>query len=387
MNFDRDEQVRVQHLIQALAEPGTVDDLGLGAIRDTIADHLFPGVSTIQTRLRYFVLVPRLIAGAARNFKGDPSEWMQKHELGLIALLQANEELEDDPKSNWDGLFGRSSGANLKRRPSAVYWGGLKEWGILEEPLTISEAVVATSRLANAVLIEEAGAYVEDIWHPQLPHLRDYPDSRSETLTLSLQEADFLRGRVQASHPNSLLSWLFENGSFSDEVWKVPPWDILKDVLLPQNLRADIDMAKRFSVLMHGAQLLYNLLLSEHFLGCEQSIEEYTSQLRAWFKQEIQDCPQLDGDSPLWPEIVKPRHTIRLSAVTFVKNWRKIGLTDPFGKEARDLVRKRQAEVKISNAKLSKPRADDWGGNSGASQLIYRWPNVVRFVRDINDAK
>ncbi len=73
VNFDRDEQERVQNLIQALSEPGTVDDLGLGAIRDTIADHLFPGVSTIQTRLRYFVLVPRLIAGAARKFKGDPS--------------------------------------------------------------------------------------------------------------------------------------------------------------------------------------------------------------------------------------------------------------------------------------------------------------------------
>ncbi len=387
VNFDRDEQERVQNLIQALSEPGTVDDLGLGAIRDTIADHLFPGVSTIQTRLRYFVLVPRLIAGAARKFKGDPSEWMQKHELDLIATLQGNEEMEDSPKSSWDGLFGRTSGKSLKRRPSAVYWGGLKEWGILEEPLTIAEAVVATSQRAKAVPIEEGGAYFEDIWHPQLPHLWDYPDSKSETLTLSLQEADFLRGRVQASHPNSLLNWLFENATLSEEDWREPPWVILKDANLPGNLQADIDMAKRFSVLMHGAQLLYNLLLSKHFLGCEQEIDEYTAKLELWFERERHECPQLEDDGPLWPKIAEPRHTIRSSAVTFVKKWRKIGLTDPFGQEARDLVRKRQEEVKLSNAKLRKPPTDVWGGNSGAAQLIYRWPNVVRYVQDLNDAK
>ena len=36
------------------------DELGLGAIRDSIADHLFPGTSTIQTRLRYMLFIPWL---------------------------------------------------------------------------------------------------------------------------------------------------------------------------------------------------------------------------------------------------------------------------------------------------------------------------------------
>ena len=34
------------------------DELGLGSVRDSFADQLFPGTSTIQTRLRYTLFVP-----------------------------------------------------------------------------------------------------------------------------------------------------------------------------------------------------------------------------------------------------------------------------------------------------------------------------------------
>ena len=44
-------------LLSALNEPGTLDELGIGSIRDTFADKLFPGTTTIQTRARYFLFV------------------------------------------------------------------------------------------------------------------------------------------------------------------------------------------------------------------------------------------------------------------------------------------------------------------------------------------
>ena len=40
------------------------DELGLGAIRDSFSDKLFPGTSTIQTRLRYMLFVPWVYQGA-----------------------------------------------------------------------------------------------------------------------------------------------------------------------------------------------------------------------------------------------------------------------------------------------------------------------------------
>ena len=55
------ERRSVLELVSALNEPGTLDELGIGSIRDTIADRLFPGTSTIQTRARYFLFIPWIL--------------------------------------------------------------------------------------------------------------------------------------------------------------------------------------------------------------------------------------------------------------------------------------------------------------------------------------
>ena len=52
---DRD---RMRRALDLFKEVGTVDELGLGTIRDHLSDALFPGTSSIQTRLRYYLFVP-----------------------------------------------------------------------------------------------------------------------------------------------------------------------------------------------------------------------------------------------------------------------------------------------------------------------------------------
>ena len=56
---DRDRQ-RSMDVVDLFHEENTRDELGLGVIRDAFADRLFPGTSTIQTRVRYFILLPWL---------------------------------------------------------------------------------------------------------------------------------------------------------------------------------------------------------------------------------------------------------------------------------------------------------------------------------------
>lgn len=58
IDFDEAERDRAQRLMDLFREQDSRDELGLGAIRDSIADHLFPGTSTIQTRLRYVLFIP-----------------------------------------------------------------------------------------------------------------------------------------------------------------------------------------------------------------------------------------------------------------------------------------------------------------------------------------
>jgi hypothetical protein len=55
----RDEdQRRVREALSAFDQPGMVDPLGFGVVRDAFSEMLFPGISTVQTRARYFLLVP-----------------------------------------------------------------------------------------------------------------------------------------------------------------------------------------------------------------------------------------------------------------------------------------------------------------------------------------
>ena len=60
IDFDEAERQRVQRIMEFFKERDSRDELGLGPIRDSIADHLFPGSSTIQTRLRYMLFIPWL---------------------------------------------------------------------------------------------------------------------------------------------------------------------------------------------------------------------------------------------------------------------------------------------------------------------------------------
>ena len=68
IDFDESERQRAQRIMALFQERETRDELGLGGIRDSIADHLFPGTSTIQTRLRYMLFIPwifRMLEGSS----------------------------------------------------------------------------------------------------------------------------------------------------------------------------------------------------------------------------------------------------------------------------------------------------------------------------------
>ena len=58
--LDQSDQQRrkVLDMLVMFKERETVDELGLGTIRDAFADILFPGTSAPQTRARYFLFVP-----------------------------------------------------------------------------------------------------------------------------------------------------------------------------------------------------------------------------------------------------------------------------------------------------------------------------------------
>ncbi|WP_244818721.1 DUF6361 family protein [Caballeronia sp. Lep1P3] len=61
IDFSASDRRRVHDVLAMMKEKGTLDELGVGQIRDAYADLLFPGFNTIQTRARYFLAIPRLM--------------------------------------------------------------------------------------------------------------------------------------------------------------------------------------------------------------------------------------------------------------------------------------------------------------------------------------
>ncbi|MGV9013537.1 MAG: DUF6361 family protein, partial [Flavobacteriales bacterium] len=61
IHFSDSDRQKVMQVLDLLKPQGTVDELGVGLVRDALADELFPGMTTLMTRAKYFILVPRVL--------------------------------------------------------------------------------------------------------------------------------------------------------------------------------------------------------------------------------------------------------------------------------------------------------------------------------------
>ena len=133
LDLDSAASERMGTLLRSLDEPGTLDELGLGTVRDALSTMLSPGTSTIQTRLRYFIFLPWIFGRleAQRVPAVEFSRRLREDEVRLIDCLR-----HLGPRQ---GVIGYTAGRDLKRMPSEAYWGGLGSWGLRRRNLSIAE--------------------------------------------------------------------------------------------------------------------------------------------------------------------------------------------------------------------------------------------------------
>ena len=58
IDFAEQDRRKMADMIRLFRERDTRDELGLGSVRDALANLLFPGTSTVQTRAKYMLFVP-----------------------------------------------------------------------------------------------------------------------------------------------------------------------------------------------------------------------------------------------------------------------------------------------------------------------------------------
>ena len=263
LDYSERDRRKAMGIIDLFRETGTIDELGLARVGSSFSDLFFPGTSTIQTRACYFLLVPWMFLQTERG-KVKSSEArarFRRAERNLNRrLCQGNDE--------W-GLFGRVAGDALKRFPSDVYWSGLGSWGILTFPghqWAYFRSLDAFYR--RRAKFESTGGDREGRrpppanWHPNLPDPPSGFPQADLTVALRRQDAEYLRERIQAQHPESLLAVLAGRADRADlEAGR--PWELAHHPEVSAVLRDQLHDAKLFAICMQGAALVYNLMLAE----------------------------------------------------------------------------------------------------------------------------
>src|SRR4051794_14842062 len=93
LDYSDTERRRALQVVEIFATRETRDELGVGAVRDAIAEALFPGISTIQRRARYFLFVPWIFQRAERR-GGDLLRVTRHEELDLSEVLAQNQDTD-----------------------------------------------------------------------------------------------------------------------------------------------------------------------------------------------------------------------------------------------------------------------------------------------------
>lgn len=386
IDFDEAERQRVQRIMEFFKERDSRDELGLGAIRDSIADHLFPGTSTIQTRLRYMLFIPwlyRMLEGTNDSEDRLRSKARELETRLIYALMTGGER---------GGVIGRDAGANLKRLPSWVYWAGLGTWGIrMFQGSTDSLLGALPGMRRSAVEPDDDKASSQSstslgIWHSGLP---EQPEDLLDKANFSLtkDEAQFIKDRLKATNPDALLTKLATSGSDAecDNIWEHPQLSSFTE-----RMRRLVDHGEKFSQAMHGGALLYNLQLSE-LRESVDLIERYREDIEKWAKEVNRSALSDWSLDEFWHEIKHPAHRVRQGAKQFVTQWLNLVLEHgnriASSSDARELVERRERRLKSSRSRFANRSAlDRWGGSSGVNRFNFRWPEAKSHLKDLANA-
>jgi hypothetical protein len=391
---DDGERRRMMEVIDLFRERGTLDELGIGTIRDTFAEHFFPGTSTIQTRARYFLFIPWMYRQIEEERVSSSRAGRRARELHtqLVASLKKG------GVGASAGLIGIDAGDALQRLPSAIYWYGLGRWGIrlfAGSTDRYHASLDAHYREERSARTSDGGELINPARHNWLPSIPARPPDLLEATTFDLTaaEADFLIERVRRSAPDSLLAACLTPQTTRKASAKAP-WEIGTGTL-PQQLRDDIEHARLFSLVMEGAALLYNRLLAEasaaHFANADAArVDRYCSLLGRWAADMAADADALANwdQLALWGRLLELDPGIPHKAREFSRQWIERARQSPASvmddPAARELIRYRERQTKGALARLHNERAlERWSGASSLGRLTYRWDQAKGIVMDI----
>lgn len=378
---DRDRK-RTMDVLRFFHEQGAVDELGIGIIRDGFANYFFPGTSTIQTRAKYFFIIPYAMMDTVSDAR------VTSVQQAMRRLDEIEKESAVILKNNCDdqGIIGATVLPKwVVRTPSTIYWNGLRTLGLFNQNISISEYFRTAIKLRDEKSAAVLGNHKEDaeentkddndagdflfknFWH--LPYVKHWKEALS--IDLTPEEADCLATHIKTSHPKSVFAFIVREHIAIEQYEDFSSFSgALKPKLDEDNTKM-MELAERFNDFISIAQIRYNLMLSE---GRNENAQ------KRW--DEVKDHASSFANDVDLDAIFANLHLHNKDLKCFLDRYRQAVVSEEWGTADKEIFRQ-EVRIKGSRAKLKnkgKYPEDKW---IGGYKLDYRFTDARRLIMDI----
>lgn len=396
VDFSSTDREQVSKILAMLREPGTLDELGVGQIRDAYADLLFPGFSTIQTRAKYLITVPRILRDYHHISKYEKKKirlesYLRDQENEVAKLLVKAHENEEVT-----GIIGstRVGEGGVARRPSSVYWNAYRQFGIIKDNTSLSEFCreYEKENTQKHYVTEHEEGIDDEGYSKDKVKIPSYDPFWMDQLSMELtnEEADFLyqfimqSNRIADSIPSQLLKHNLLDTALEEEYSSLEALTTLlsNEEKVSFICRDTLKLANEFSLAIEGPHIRYNIILARKN-GTENNIVKYEKEFAEW-KAEVLGRKLFDSQAEdTWLNGAKREHTrpFKMKTISFIKQWCELMRQGASDKELDELVEKQAIDNKKERSLLRKKMtSESW---VGIRRLDYRWYYVRNILKDI----
>lgn len=392
IDFSPEHREKVNAVIDILTPEGMVDELGIGTIRDALADLMFPGISTIQTRAKYFFYIPYIIKKFA--FAEDKkntmlTDYLRKEENELMWKLSEAYNYEEG-----HGVVGISKkrGEELVRRASSIYWNGLRTFRIIKTKYSLAqylESINNRHKLTVDKLMpsddgqgDDLDCYYDDYYKIGINDRKDW--DRDTKIDLTVSEAEVLYDKITRNVPQSLLAHLLVYEDLRNNYVSADDFGTFAKRIeigaLPAHLQKIIKISNDFSEIMYGAHIRYNYLIQEKFKNAQKHSDLWDE----WQSNIRQKCFNFEGFSA-HDLFIYSSKTWNVTQI-FVSEWIAAIKSSPGHTDIERLdmlVRSQEINNKGHKARLKFGAEFENGEWFGLQRLTYRFSNARTIVNDI----
>ncbi len=391
IDFSKNERNKVLSVLDLLSEQGTLDELGISPVRDGFANLFFPGTSTIQTRAKYFMIVPYALKDLEFSAESNPNRLLRTFDE--IERKCAEQLLQS--KEDTDGVIGKVSLAQnkwVKRTPADIYWAGLRYYGIfVGGNMSLSEYIRAMCALKNQkATLMKLGSRGEssetdegddkdagELFKMQFWKIPTYSSDWNQSLTIKLtdEEGAFLKGQILTSYPESMMAFILRNNY--TEAMKCKSFQELKSLIsaFPQQIQDDYTLAYDFSEFLFVLRTLYNIIVSD-------GLNEVANTEWANLESNLSIRADIDLDR-VFSRLRIYGNADLCSFLRKSQSLMKDGNVDSLKAE----IKRRERYLKDSRAKTMHPGEFDPNAWFGGGQLDYRFGNAKVILSDIFESE